>query len=95
MIFKIHVQDFSLTPSVVDSPTDEEKFDTRNKVDNMFKVLTNGVEYLGSSGFTTSYKVDNHDMTINSVVQAISQVNMNIPNNQSVLVEFYPDSVDW
>ncbi len=88
-VFKLHVQPFSMVLDKADMPSDDDLYDTRTKLDNMFAALTNGVTYLGSSGLTTSYSVTNDDMTINSVVQAIARVNMILPNNISVLTEFY------
>jgi hypothetical protein len=90
-IFKIHVQPYSLVIDKADLPTDDALYEVRNQLDTMMGVLSNGVEYLGSSGKTTSYKVDDNDVTIGSVIQAIGNFNLTISNNISVLTEFYPD----
>jgi len=72
-----------------DNPTDDALYETRNELDSVMSVLSNGVEYLGSSGKTTSYKVDNE--SIGSVVETIRNFNSTISNNISVMTEFYPD----
>lgn len=91
MIVKFNINPLSLSEVIGGGPTDDELFKFRDRVDNYMKCLNHN-EYLGSSGFTTTWRLTTNDeFTLGSYLESFKVLNEHTPDNIVVSTEFYPD----